>query len=122
MSPTNTARLLGRWRFISFFMSLVMGNLGLNTDFLQVLSGGSQANCRGRGLHPYPSSAALSAIHGADSRTGGQFMQPINREKIENLTGGQRCTGCEIADPNKANNLFPKDVGAIMGKEQGEII
>lgn len=50
-------------------------------------------------------------------------MQPINRERaIENVTGGRRCTGWEIAGPNKANNLFPKDVGAIMGKEQGEII
>lgn len=38
------------------------------------------------------------------------------------MTGGQKCRGWKTANPNKANNLFPKDVGAIVGEEQGEVI
>lgn len=49
-------------------------------------------------------------------------MQPVNRELVEDVTGGQRCRGWETANPNKANNLFPKDASAIMGEEQGERI
>lgn len=61
MSPMSTRPLLWGVRFILFFMYLAVGTLGLETGFLQLLSGRFGAHCRGRGLHPSPSSTAPSS-------------------------------------------------------------
>lgn len=83
MSPTSTDPRLGEWRFILFFASLVVGTLGLETGFLQLLS--FRTNCRGRGLHPSPSSTAPSGwcgsvYMGLTQRLEGNSCSPINRE------------------------------------------
>lgn len=44
------------------------------------------------------------------------------RELPDSAKGGQKYREWKTDNPSKANSLFPKDVGAIIGEEQGEVI